>query len=158
VGQYSILGFSEGGRVGLVMGATYPNEILKIVTIGASCYVTDEERNPLRPHRQITNWGPSLVDEMRVIYGDELEPLWDQFVETYFKYTDIFKTDLAAITCPVFILHGEQDQIVPVEHGRYLKAHLKNGTLYTSSKGPHNFHITDHALVNYMAQTFLLEY
>jgi len=137
------------------MGATYPEEIRKIVTTGTSCHITEEERDTRRPSLQIQNWGPSLQNEMKAIYGDELDPLWNQFLETFSKYTDIFTPELSRVTCPVLILHGQLDDVVLVEHARYLKAHLKDATMYIHSAGPHSFHITVHKLFNFMTQEFL---
>lgn len=156
--RYSILGFSDGGRVGLVMGSEYPDEIQKIVSTGSSCYITPAEKDALNIIRSTKSWSEVSLKEMRKVYSEEeLERLWTQFLDAYFTYTDIFKSALSKIKCPVYILHGENDSVVFVEHAHYFKSHLSNAQLYVHSKGPHYFHMSSPSLFNTMVQLFLLE-
>ena len=155
--RYSILGFSDGGRVALVMGSLYPKEIQKIVAWSCSSFISDAEKNSPRESFDINNWGPSHLAEMQAVYGDELQSTWDHFSALYRAYTDIFKSELEKIECPVFILHGEYDNMLSVEHAQFLKANIKNSELYIQNKGMHNFHIKSHAMFNMLVQQFLLE-
>jgi non-heme chloroperoxidase len=58
-----------------------------------------------------------------------------------FSETD-FTDDLRAIDIPVIILHGEDDQIVPVENGRATAELLKRPTLKVYPKLPHGMATT----------------
>jgi len=58
-----------------------------------------------------------------------------------FSETD-FSGDLRAIDIPVLILHGEDDQIVPVANGRGTAELLKRPTLKTYPKLPHGMATT----------------
>ncbi|GAA0635289.1 alpha/beta fold hydrolase [Brevundimonas lenta] len=60
-----------------------------------------------------------------------------------FSETD-FTDDLKSIDVPVIILHGEDDQIVPVVNARNTAALVKHGTLKTYSGLPHGM-CTTHA-------------
>jgi non-heme chloroperoxidase len=60
-----------------------------------------------------------------------------------FSETD-FTTDLKSIDAPVIILHGEDDQIVPVVNGRNTAKLVKHGTLKTYPGLPHGM-CTTHA-------------
>jgi non-heme chloroperoxidase len=60
-----------------------------------------------------------------------------------FSETD-FTADLKAIDVPVVILHGEDDQIVPVVNGRNTAKLVKHGTLKTYPGLPHGM-CTTHA-------------
>jgi non-heme chloroperoxidase len=60
-----------------------------------------------------------------------------------FSETD-FTADLKAIDIPVVILHGEDDQIVPVVNGRNTAKLVKHGTLKTYPGLPHGM-CTTHA-------------
>ena len=54
-----------------------------------------------------------------------------------FSQTD-FTEDLKKITMPVFVMHGDDDQIVPYADSAPLTAkHLKNATLKTYEGFPH---------------------
>jgi non-heme chloroperoxidase len=64
-----------------------------------------------------------------------------------FSETD-FTADLRSIDIPVLILHGEDDQIVPVANGRATAELLKRPTLKTFAKLPHGMATTYAELVN----------
>jgi non-heme chloroperoxidase len=64
-----------------------------------------------------------------------------------FSETD-FTGDLRAIDIPVLILHGEDDQIVPVANGRATAELLKRPTLKVYPKLPHGMATTDADRIN----------
>jgi non-heme chloroperoxidase len=64
-----------------------------------------------------------------------------------FSETD-FTGDLRSIDIPVLILHGEDDQIVPVANGRATAELVKRPTLKTFPKLPHGMATTHADLVN----------
>jgi len=58
-----------------------------------------------------------------------------------FSETDL-SSDLEDITIPVLVLHGDDDQVVPIDaSGRRSAQLLKNGTLKEIAGGPHALHI-----------------
>lgn len=70
-----------------------------------------------------------------------------------FSETD-FTADLKSIDAPVLIMHGEDDQIVPVVNGRNTAKLLKNGTLKIYPGLPHGMATTHAERIN----TDLLEF
>ncbi len=65
-----------------------------------------------------------------------------------FSQTD-FNEDLKKITVPVFVIHSEDDQIVPYVAAGPLSAKLlKNGTLKTYKGFPHGMPTTEAATIN----------
>ena len=67
---------------------------------------------------------------------------------TAFSETD-FTEDLKAIDVPVLILHGEDDQIVPIDDSARLAIKLvKNGTLITYPGFPHGMATTQAETIN----------
>jgi non-heme chloroperoxidase len=65
-----------------------------------------------------------------------------------FSETD-FTEDLKAITIPVLVIHGDDDQIVPYADAGPLSAKLlPNGTLKTYKGTPHGVHSTNPELLN----------
>jgi non-heme chloroperoxidase len=59
-----------------------------------------------------------------------------------------FTADLKSIDAPVLIMHGEDDQIVPVINGRNTAKLVKNGTLKTYPGLPHGMTTTHAERVN----------
>ncbi len=65
-----------------------------------------------------------------------------------FSETD-FTEDLKAITLPVLVLHGEDDQIVPIANSAHKAIKLlRNGTLKTYPGLSHGFFATDPEVIN----------
>ncbi len=65
-----------------------------------------------------------------------------------FSETD-FTEDLKAITVPVLVMHGEDDQIVPIDHSAKLAVKLlKQGTLKTYPGLPHGMASTHPEVIN----------
>lgn len=64
-----------------------------------------------------------------------------------FSETD-FTEDLKSIDAPVLILHGEDDQIVPVVNGRNTAKLVKHGTLKTYPSLPHGMATTHAERIN----------
>ncbi|MDQ8141259.1 alpha/beta hydrolase [Chryseobacterium sp. CFS15] len=65
-----------------------------------------------------------------------------------FSETD-FTDDLKAVDIQVLVLHGEDDQIVPIENSAIKSAKLlKNGKLITYPGFPHGMPTTEHQTIN----------
>jgi non-heme chloroperoxidase len=65
-----------------------------------------------------------------------------------FSQTD-FTADLKAVTLPTLVLHGEDDQVVPIADSALLSAELlPNGTLKTYPGFPHGMPTTEAATIN----------
>ena len=76
---------------------------------------------------------------------------------TAFSETD-FTGDLAAITVPVLFLHGEDDQIVPIENSAHKAIKLvRNGTLRTYPGLSHGLFATHSELINADLLAFIRE-
>jgi non-heme chloroperoxidase len=72
-----------------------------------------------------------------------------------FSETD-FTEDLKKITVPVYVMHGDDDQIVPYADSAPLSAKLlKNGTLKTYKNFPHGMPTTNADTINADILTFL---
>jgi non-heme chloroperoxidase len=74
-----------------------------------------------------------------------------------FSETD-FAEDLKAIEVPVLVMHGEDDQIVPIADSALLSAKLlKNGTLKTYEGLPHGMCTTNPEIINPDLLSFVRE-
>ncbi|PWW14310.1 alpha/beta fold hydrolase, partial [Chryseobacterium sp. AG844] len=74
-----------------------------------------------------------------------------------FSETDLTE-DLKAVDIPVLVLHGEDDQIVPIENSAIKSAKLlKNGKLITYPGFPHGMPTTEHPTINKDILAFITE-
>ncbi|OON41865.1 alpha/beta hydrolase [Izhakiella australiensis] len=74
---------------------------------------------------------------------------------TAFSQTD-FRGDMAKITVPTLILHGDNDQIVPFEVSSKIAAGMiKDASLKSYANGPHGFVVTHKTALNQDLLAFL---
>lgn len=132
--------------------------VQKLIIWGANAFVNEEDRGAMHKVRNpSTDWSPAFRDTFISIYGEEyFYRLWDRLVANYMRLDDICKGDLPAITCPVLILHGDQDPMLSSEHPVYLVNNISNATLYRFPKGKHNIHQRYAQEFNQLVSDFLM--
>ncbi|KAI4459061.1 valacyclovir hydrolase [Holotrichia oblita] len=129
--KFSILGWSDGGIAGMILAATYPNSIQKLVIWGSNAYVVKEEIDSYEKIRDVSNWSEKMKAPLVKLYGlDGLQKMWNGWCDALadiFKHRggDICKEDVEKIQCPTFILHGDKDPLVLPEHPLFLLDKIK---------------------------------
>jgi non-heme chloroperoxidase len=103
------------------------------------------------PFYGANRWDPKVSDGLRDWFW--LQGMQAGFKAVYdgiqaFSETD-FTEDLKVLDVPTLILHGEEDQIVPIGNSSMLSARLiKNATLKVIPGGPHGLCSTHKDLIN----------
>ena len=93
----------------------------------------------------------SAFTSMKEVVGSHLGFL-NFFVKDQFRNIDNIKT----CRCPVFILHGNLDKIVPVSHSKELHMHCKQPTMLVLAKEMnHNDFDFDKDLMNPLKEFFI---
>ena len=129
-GPIGILGSSMGGTVALLFASEEPG-IAALVTIAAPVHPEAFPRRMLKPE-QLQNWR----DRGFTFYnGQRLNLALLEDLETINVLESARK-----IACPVLIIHGDADEIVPVEEAHELNACLSGKKKLLILKG------TDHRL------------
>jgi pimeloyl-ACP methyl ester carboxylesterase len=112
-----IIGHSLGGPLAIKLAADNPTAFTAIVLLAAS--VDPAEEAPEKWRGFVFN--SSLSYFMPGAFKPSNEELW------YFKKDIIpLSKQFVAITCPVFIVHGDKDKFVPVGNADYAKKMLVN--------------------------------
>jgi len=149
---------SDGAKTALLMAIKFQSCIDKAVVWGGNTYCSPEEKKALSSTKNIEVWNPKVREGFLKVYGDQLQSLWEKHVDHYVKnLDDICKNDVKKIQCPVFVLHGDMDPLIPLEHPNYLVAHIPDSRLHRFAKGSHNIHQEYATEFNKMVQQFLLE-
>ena len=146
-----VAGWSLGGLIALSVAATRPEKVAGLVLIGATARMSTCEGYP--------GSDPRFLREMRVLLkrdcnsalaafaGRCLSPAEDAgFTERlvagagrigrdalelglhYLMETDL-RDRLGAVKAPTVVIHGQSDQVVPVESGRFLAQELSSASL-----------------------------
>jgi pimeloyl-ACP methyl ester carboxylesterase len=110
-----LLGHSLGGPIVARVAAEYPERVTAVVLLAASLDPALEHIHPLQP---IGAWRPVRAMLPRAIRNAnaELMALRPELVE--------LAGLLAKVTAPVLIVHGSDDDLVPVANVPFMEAHL----------------------------------
>ena len=159
--RFSIIGWSDGGNVAVIMAAGQPERVAKLVVFGGQSYLTAGEISAFNNIRKISAWSPRAAEAMRDVYGDALEDLWERYVagqEALFDAGgDLYRALLAKVECPTFVLHGARDPLTPGLHAEAIHRGIAGSRLHVFPEGKHNIHIRYADEFNRLVHAFLIE-
>lgn len=134
--KVNIMGWSDGGNTGLEFSLKYPENLNKLIIIGANAFPEGVEKSLLNNFKlkaqvlKLENT-PDKIKEARLLTLMLDEP-------------DINKKALNKITSPVFVIAGEND-VIKKEHTEMLAKELRNSKLkiYTNASHYVPFEVAD---------------
>lgn len=135
------LGFSDGGIVGLLLAALYPERVERLAVMGAQPYITAENVAGIRHWLLEQPLPDEWQAELAKLHG---EPYWrglpSMYVEGQVALVEaggviITNEELAAIRCPTLIMHGGRDKIVPADYARILHEQIPGSQLVLFDAG-----------------------
>ncbi len=144
--KYSVLGWSHGGGVAMMLAAMFPESVEKLILIGSKAFHSQEDFEAIEKTKYISSWSPRLRQTMTQWYSNELlQELWakllDILIEIREKYDgNICRDELSKIGCPTLILHGAKDSMVTLSHAHYLRDHIGGSQLEVMEEAKHYLH------------------
>ncbi len=175
-----VFGFSLGGMIALNLAIRYPQRVNRLVlgctTAGGQLSVWPGEqvlgavfsptttgdkrqdflngvRFSLSAHSMETR--PELAQTLADIAVDNPQTAEGRAGQIQAVLTHNVVERLSEIAAPTLVMHGEADQIIPVENGRLLAQHLPNAQLITYADAGHLFFIEQAERVNQHIRSFL---
>jgi valacyclovir hydrolase len=121
-----VLGFSDGGIVGLLLAALYPQRVLALAVMGAQPAINTQNVAGIRHWLIDTKLPEDWQNELAKLHG---EPYWRSLPQMYVEGQEklvaaggviITDEELASIRCPALIMHGKRDRIVPADYARMI--------------------------------------
>ncbi|XP_078038004.1 serine hydrolase BPHL [Augochlora pura] len=161
--KFSMVGWSDGGITALILAATFPENVRKMVSYGVNAYITPTEIEIYKSSRDFDSWSEKRRAPMIAVYGEDYSrKMWadwvDACVRIYEKQNgNLCKELLPKIRCPTFLLHGAKDRTVLAEHPIYLKQHIHGAKLKIIEDGRHSIHLQYPKEFNDLITEFLLE-
>jgi len=159
--RFSIIGWSDGGNIAVIMAAEQPERVARQVVFGGQSFLTPEEIAAFNNIRKISAWSPRAAEAMCAVYGNRLDALWDRYVtgqEALFNAGgDLYRPLLAKVECPTFVLHGAKDPLTPGLHAEAIHRGIAGSRLYIFPEGKHNIHIRYAKEFNSLVHDFLNE-
>ena len=140
-----VLGWSDGAVVALTLTVTRPDLVRSLAIWGGEARILEEERAAWRALADPSTWSPRAVER----FIDAQGPLnWPAILQKMLAgYNavldaggDVIAHRLGEIRCPVLILHGEQDEVVPVAHAHDMHAAMPHSELHILPGAGHALH------------------
>ncbi len=118
---YSIIGWSDGAKVGALMAIMNQTRIKCMVGIGIFVYATKKTIAPTLFTRDTQKWPKDLYNNYLPVYGDHktLQLIWDEHInfckDGYNNCPEegVYLTnELHLIRCPVLLVHGDKVELI----------------------------------------------
>jgi valacyclovir hydrolase len=141
VDKVMVLGFSDGGIVGLLFAALNPQRVSALAVMGAQPTIIAENVAAIRNWLIETPLSYEWQKELARLHG---EPYWrllpPMYVEGQEKLVEaggviITQQEMASIRCPALIMHGSRDRIVPVAYAHTIAESIPGAQLLLFDAG-----------------------
>ncbi|MEQ8496860.1 MAG: alpha/beta hydrolase, partial [Gammaproteobacteria bacterium] len=125
IARAHLVGWSDGGNIGLDIAMRHPGRLLKLVAYGAN-YRVEGVRDDVGDNPKFTTY----VEQARRDYVERSpQPeRWDELVTRigamWAREPNHADADLAAIRVPVLVLHGADEEAIEATHAEALAAHV----------------------------------
>ena len=139
-----LVGHSDGATVALVTAARHP-EVVRSVTAIAGHLRAEEPLRRLLLESPLSSWGKRTTDECRERHGDDWRDVaaaWYELWTSTLADWDI-EAELAAIRCPVLVVHDKRDVLAPPDHGEGVARSVPHAVLSWYDTGRHGPHVAE---------------
>jgi len=139
--QVLVLGFSDGGIVGLLLAALHPLRVKALTVLGTQPSINAENVAAIRHWFLEKPLSEAWQAELAELHG---EPYWRSLPHMYVEAQEalvaaggvlISEEELAAIRCPALIMHGKRDRVVPADYSRIIHEHIPGSQLLLFDAG-----------------------
>lgn len=140
-GEIHLLGHSRGGAIALLKAAT-DTRISRCATWSS---VSDLER--YIEMKDFSEWQEEGVHFIKNGRTNQNMPIYFQFVAAYAENAKLLNvsSNLESLECPLLIVHGEDDPVVPLEDAHTLYNEVSHSILVEIEEADHTFN-TKHPL------------
>merc|ERR1712150_443130 len=87
-------------------------------------------------------WSPRMVAALKAVYGNDVQRMWDSFCDAMQMMMDgggdMCQKEVKQLKCPLLILHGEKDYVVPSHHPQWVHDNVPGSEMYVFPGGKHN--------------------
>jgi len=144
-----VCGWSDGGIAGLLLAAAHPQLVRTLCIWGAEGRILPIEREAWKGLTDTSSW----PEHTRQRFAEAQGPLnWPGLLDRMFiGYNrvldaggDIVSQRLHQIRCPTLIMHGDEDDVVPVEHAYELNRLIPGSELRIFHGAGHTLHRERH--------------
>ncbi|HSU27918.1 MAG TPA: alpha/beta hydrolase [Chitinophagaceae bacterium] len=150
VDSIPIVGWSDGGNTALILAMKHPGKVGSLVTMGANICINTTVV-PKSEFKKVNKGIDYFKQDTSYDSRNKVRLLTMLLTEPNYQFKD-----LAAIRCPVLIMAGEKDIILP-DHTKGIAAHIQKGRLLIAPNETHFFPQENPASFNKIILDFLRE-
>src|SRR6266699_1988855 len=135
VDKILVLGFSDGGIVGLLLAALHSRRVSALAVLGAQPSINAQNVAAIRHWLLEVPLSEEWQARLAQLHG---EPYWRSLPGMYVAAQEalvaaggvlITQEELASIRCPALIMHGARDRVVPADYSRLIHEHISASQL-----------------------------
>jgi pimeloyl-ACP methyl ester carboxylesterase len=159
IDSINVVGFGDGGIIGMSMAMKQPDRIRKLVAIGSNISADTSAVYPFVLDK-VKSWKyDKMAFYLSVKFKDNPNPLllpeFSKRMQKLLLTQPRYKLDdLHHIQCPTMIMAGDHD-FIKIEHTRYIYENLPNGFLSIIPAGTHYCNKEKYQVVNATILDFL---
>lgn len=139
----NILGWSDGGNIGLILAMNHPDKVGKLAIMGANLYNDETSLKP-EVNKEIIEWRNRLLKENKAEMKFKI-----QLLTLLLNEPQIKPKQLNNISCPTLVMAGSND-LVTQNHTELIAKNIsgsklvifENGTHYEPDENPFRFNKT----------------
>ncbi len=141
IDQVSVLGFSDGGIVGLLLAALYAQRVKAVAVLGAQPSINAQNVADIRHWLLEVPLSEEWQAQLAKLHG---EPYWRSLPGMYVAAQEalvatggvlITEEELASIRCPTLVMHGARDRVVPAGYSRLIHKYIAGSRLLLFDAG-----------------------
>jgi len=130
-----VLGWSDGAIISVILAVNHPELVRSVVIWGGQASNLEQERAAWDRLVDTRTWSPRALERFQEAQGPAnwpgiLERLHAGYSAILDAGGEIIARRLGEIRCPVLIIHGEDDPIVPVAHAYTMHAAIPQSELH----------------------------
>lgn len=144
-GPAHVLGWSDGAVVALVLAVTRPDLVRDLAIWGGEARLLEEERAGWPVLADPTTWPSRALERFIAAQGPAnwpgiLQKMLDGYNAVLDAGGEIVSERLSEVRCPVLVLHGEEDAVVPVVHAQFLRDAIPRAEVHIFPGAGHALH------------------
>jgi pimeloyl-ACP methyl ester carboxylesterase len=125
-----ILGWSDGGNIGLYLAIHHPDRLIKVVASGAN-YNPSGVRSDVGENQKFLSYVGDAVEDYQTLSPDPAN--WDAFFgnigQMWASEPDFTVEQLGSIAVPILLLDGESDEAIYTAHTREMAGMIPTAKL-----------------------------
>lgn len=125
-----ILGWSDGGIIGLDLAINHPDRLNKVIVYGAN-YGPSGVRTDIGESKKFNDYIEKATEDYQTLSPDPTR--WDTFMENigqmWASEPNLTAEQLGSITVPILILDGDNDEVIYTEHTKEMASLIPTAEL-----------------------------